>query len=574
VATHSGFAASLEDLSTPSERFGSTVAFAMPESLPHVTMLVDVDGELGQHVEVAVDDEVDQAFSGDVQLGLTSGIDFFERMHVVPRYFDFGNVLSAQVAAFEVFNGYRKTFITWVTFVPVDDSGTTVDDFPGVPVLVPPLGGYQMELEVSTTGEPVVDDEMEFVFDDGSTILVPVEIERIVLVVPRPELPFTEELAWLTDVQEAKDGSELRVSVRQYARQAFLYDYKLPELEDEDVDARMALEASTFDWQHRAFGLPVWFDEMFLTVEALAGASSVTVASTAFVDLRVGGLVALLVDRVSFDVQTVASFTSTTITFENPIVGAYPVGTSVLPVRTARASTRLDGERHPVNLEEQSSRFEVEDNAIDIASGAAFSSFNSKVLLDDPNALRRTSGFTYERGGLVVIDGKTGVVERTSSHDRSKRSSTKVFIAQGRQAVWELRQLLHLLRGQQVSFYLPRFRRDLRPTQNLVSGSAALTVSNIGYTRFIRQRQPLNVLRVTFTSGTVLMRTVLSSLEVDATEETLTLDSTWPSTFTPADVERIELVEKVRLSADRVRIEYGENGNSARCTAPVVAVFE
>jgi hypothetical protein len=566
VATFSGV---LVDYRLQAERFGATVAFAMPMALPHVTFAVEVDPTMGVHTPAVVDDEVEQAFSGEEQLSMTSGIDFFERMHVVPRFFSFGNVLSPQAGAFEVFNGYRKAYITWLTFVPVADSGTTISGFPGVPVLIPPLGGIQMVLQVSLEGEPIVDDEMEFVFDDGSTILVPVDIQRIVLFFPRPELPFVEELGFLTDVQEAKDGSELRPSPRRYPRQAFLYDYKIEEGEE-----RMAVEAAIFDWQHRPFGLPLWFDEMFLTVAISPGDLIINVVSTAFVDLRVGGLAVVLIDRTLFDVQTIVAITATTIEFENPIANVYPIGTSVFPVQIGRASDVIQGERHPVSLEEMSSRFDIEDNALDLSSGAAFSTFNSKVLLDDPNVVKGTSAQSYTRK-VVVIDGDTGQVERTSAWDRSKRGSMKTFFAQGRQAVWQLRQLMYLLRGRQISFYLARFRPDLVPTQNLLSASAALTISNIGYTRFIRQRQPLNVIRVAFTTGApALLRTVLGSVEVGANEETLTLNGTWPSTFTPAQVERIDFVEKVRIDDDRIRIQFQQNGNSARVTTPVVAVFE
>lgn len=568
MAIFSGFATS--DLALPAERVGFPVAFGMYVFPVHECRPTDVDGVLGGFVFVDVDDSVEAVVSGDVQLGLTSGIDFFERMHVVPRSFSFGQVLSAQQADIEVFNGYRKTFITWTAFVPVPDPGTDLLGFPGVPDMIAPLDGVQMQVDVSSIGAPLVDDEMEFVFSDGSTILVPVEISRIVLFFPRPELPFVEVLEWITDVQRASRGNEVRPSVRQYPRQEFEFDYIL----DEDPD-RMALEAAIFDWQSQAFGIPVWYDETFLSSAATAGASVLNVVSTAFMDYRVGGLVVVFQDRKAFDVQTVVSFTATTITLENPILNSYAAGVSVMPVRTARASGEsLEGERYPVTLAELSATWEIEDNIVDIASVAGFSSVNGKVLLDDPNALRGTSGEAYRRR-MYVLDGDTGVVERVAPEDRSRRASNKTFVARGRQAVWELRQLFHALRGRQVSFYLPRFRDDLVPVLNLVSGSAALDVSNIGYTQFVRARQPLNFIRIAFNNGApTLFRTISSSIAVDADRETLTLTATWPSTFTPAQVERIDFVEKVRLDSDRVRIEYDLGGFVARARVPVLVVLE
>ena len=135
--------------------------------------------------------------------------------------------------------------------------------------------------------------------------------------------------------------------------------------------------------------------------------------------------------------------------------------------------------------------------------------------------------------------------------------------------------MLHAIRGPQISFYVPTQRDDLVPIMNLNSGSAALDVANAGYAQFVRQRVPKASIRVTFNNGDPqLLRSVLTSVEVDATRETLTLNGTWPTTYTPAQVDRIEIVEKVRFDSDTIRIRHeGAGGQVSRIMAPLKTLF-
>ena len=219
-------------------------------------------------------------------------------------------------------------------------------------------------------------------------------------------------------------------------------------------------------------------------------------------------------------------------------------------------------------------QFRVDNNDISIASTAAFSSFNSKVLFDDFNAMRQVMTESFERQ-IIVLDGETGVTDQVSNWTRNRRGSFKTFVARGKQAVWETRQVMHSLRGKQISFYIPTFSDDLIPDTNLTSGSSTLNIQHVGYNQFVQERQPRNVIRVVFNNGdATLVRTVTSSSVISATREALTLDGTWPSTVTPADVERIEYVEKSRFDTDTITFVHTSGSSTTKVFASVKAVFE
>lgn len=495
--------------------------------------------------------------------------DWYEHIHVVARSYAFGNLLSNQSVAIEVFSAYRRAPHTWTAFVNNAGAGVELVGQPPLPTTLFALDGIQMTLDVSTVGDPFVDDTLDFFFD-VSTILVPITVQRIVLWGLRPELPFVETLGFATNIIRAKGGTERRQRKRKNPRQRWNYDY----LAEEGVE-KQRLENLLFDWQARTFGVPVWFDESELTVAASSGATSLTVDGTSFRDYRVGGLVCVFVDQLTFDVIEVDSIGATTIGLVSPLLNSYPIGTSVFPLRTCDARPMLEGGRWPVGLSKLGIEFEATDNELSIASTAAFATFNGKVLLDNGNSVlggqvRET--FSVE---VIRIDSETGVWVTGSPQSRHRRGHLLSLRAEGRQAIWEMRQLVHALGGRHVSFYIPRDSDDLALVANLTSGANTMTVTHVGYSQFVRQRTPRNVVRVSFVDGsTPLLRTVTGSSAPSSTTEQLVLNANWPSTFTPAQVSRVEYVEKVRMDDDDVRFEFRPETHLAHLVAPLLTVLE
>jgi hypothetical protein len=501
-----------------------------------------------------------------------SGFDFFESFHVIPRSFDFGNLLSAQSVPIEVYSAYRRDSHTWSTFLAVSPtSGLSLAGDPTLPSVVEPQFGHAMTLEVATVGDAFIDDTLDFTFST-MTIMVPIIVKRIVLWGIKPEMPYTEFLGFLTNVYNAISGKEKRESVRKNPRQGWGFDYIM----EEGVEAQ-TLENLLFDFQSRTFGIPVWHDGSALTAAAAAGATTVTVDSTAFRDYRVGGLVVIFTSLSTFDVLEIGAggITSTTLTFIAPTVNAYAAGVEVYPLRTCLTTKQISGARWPVGLRRKQIKFTATDNDADLADLSAFSSYKSKLFLDNGNSMLQGTVAAGHFQEFVTVDGEVGLIEQSSTWDRNKNKGQFTLRASGRQAVWEMRQLVHSLKGRWISFYIPSDSDDLTANANLVSGSNTIDVDNVGYTQFVRDRQPKGDIRITFVDGSPpLLREITGSTSPTTTTDTLTVDSNWPSTITPAEIARIEYVEKVRLDTDDVRLEFDASGHRARLVSPIVSLFE
>ena len=498
-------------------------------------------------------------------------VDFFENFHVVPRSFDFGNILSTQTSPLDVFSGYRRDERTWSSFTNNAGAGTELLGIPSLPTTMYPLEGYAMTLEVSTSGNPSVDDDLAFVFDfGGDTINVPIVLNRIVLFPVKPEVPYTERLQFLTDVMPKESGKEQRIKLRKNPRQ--LFDWRV-RIDDGTFD-KGRMDTLLFDWQSRTWGVPIWHEATELSVAATAGDLTINVGTTADADYRVDELVMIYTDGENFDVQTIDSFTATTITLKNAILNSYAVGADVAPLRTANMKKQVGASRFRSADQELIASFRILDNDSDLADVTGWDTYNSKILLDTCNVMRGQSLEESYLRDIIVMDGSVGLTSQDSPWDNGKRSTTLTLRANSRAEVWNLRQLMHHLGGRQVSFYVPTFGQDLISTTALATASQDLVITNVGYTQFVRERQPRNHIWVRLVDGTVLTREITGAVETSSTLETLTIDSPWGQDIALADIDRISYLEEVRFNSDTISIEYARGERQVYLSAPIISTFD
>lgn len=511
-------------------------------------------------------------YAGALGDSSTPGLDFYEFFHVLPRSIDAGNVLSTTLIDVEVFSAFRDSIQVWTDFDNNAGDGVAFVTPPVLPLSFNPMAGVLLQLEITLNGPAVVDETLDYTFTDTGLISIPITLQRVILFPVRPELPYEETLEWLTDVLVKVDGTEQRVAVRKNPRQLLGWDVLV-----EDGAERSILENILFDWQARQFGLPMWHESTSLTGAVTGGSTTViSVGSTANADFRDGGLVIIYESQTKYDVLNLVSHTATTITVENPPSNSYSPTldlVEVAPLRLGILAADPRGQRYRTGAQRLITRFRVKDNDVDLADASAYATFNGKVLFDDPNFVDGTMPEDYEQV-IVTLDNGSGVTEEYARRDRNRRGSEKRFVVGTRAALWQVRRLLHFLRGRQVSFYLPTFSSDIIPTGTMTSGASTLAVRNFGYTNFVRARQPKNVIRVVPVSGAAFLRTITGSTAPDATTENLTISGTWPVTLTPSQILRIEFVEKVRMDSDAIRISHRRGGSAKDITVPVRAVLE
>lgn len=519
----------------------------------------------------------------------TIGLDWFEAIHILPREkVEFGNIIAQVDEDYEIFSAYRDSDHTITT---ITNNAAPGVELPGVaaPELIKPLRSLlngtstfnhqlttglgtlvQTVVRATREGLPKFDSNIVFSVTSNDVELL-VSGSRIVLIPQEYEAPVKETLSFLTDIIDALDGKEQRLALRSNPRQLFDVLYLL------DENARQRMQVQLMDWMDNSFGFPLQHEVLKLTAAHSAATTTYSVSGADDVDLRIEGLAVVITDANTFDVISITALTDTLITADDPSINAYPVGTSIMPLRVAVIQGAVPGKMLKNNLQEFRIRFEVTDNDTGALAGSTtpgfWSIYNSRVLFDDSNVVTGMMSERYVRR-IFRIDNKTGVITQSSPWEKYKRSHQKGFVAHSRAEIKELRQVLIGLNGKQKSFYIPTFIKDVDVKASLGIGTSTMDITKIGYVRFAQDREPKTIMRITFNNGDPqLVRIVQSSAEIDTTTERLTLDTTWPSTVAASEVDRVEFYELVRFDTDEFLLSYPRIG-LAELVASVKAVFD
>lgn len=565
MATSNGYAAPSLTFLTEQGVDQDSLANVVPSKTTDILDLAYVQAVTSIDTTPTLDDPSVETIDGFV--GPSMGEYWFNRVHIIPKAMNFGNILGSISNTVEVYNAHLSSSKQITAVNNNAGAGLTLPGLPAMPITLDPQKGRTFTILVTTNGVPSFDTTVDFVTTDG-TLFLGVSGSRVIIFPFRPELPVNERLEFLTDIMEKMDGSEQRVACRTLPRIFFDLD-----VFREYGDEYERLEMLLYGWQHRVFGLPMWHEPSFTTSAVAAGATVIPLNSTANGSLKVGGLAMLYTDETTYTALQVASMTSNSITFSSPIDRDYAAGTEVYPLRTALCGGAGRGARRKLGAANVKLSFQCTDNAPDLASTSGWSTYSSKVLLDGPNAVDGDLSEVFERR-LIIVDGGTGVVEQDSPWAAFRRSSAKTFQVHSRAALWQVRQLLYALRGQQVSFWLPTFNKALTVAQTLNSGTNTMVVNSVGYARFVAAGIGRNVVRIKFTDGTSLVRGVTSAAELSGGLETLTLDANWPTTRAPEAVSQVDFFEKVRWASDSITITHSSSLGDARITGPVKQVLE
>lgn len=528
-------------------------------------VVIPVTGPQGGPVSAGTPQTFPTTFAGAVQM--SPGDCYFERMIVLPRRIDAGIILSTQVFALTLFNTFRDDDRTFVNFVNNTGVGTAITDLPALPAIIERLDALALTYQITIDGPPAINGTLDFVFDveDGQ---IPVTATRSVLFPFEPEIPMTEILGFRTDVLSKRSGKEQRIALRKTPRQMFEMLVRIDEFD------RQNMEAILFDSHERAFGLPMWHEARVLKADIAINDTSATVNTTAFADFRVGELAIVLNDPDDFEALEISAINPTSIDFTTPFQKAFQAGIRVMPVRIALLSPTARARRFRVDLKDQNLEFTVLDNDVDLADSSAFSTLFGKVFFDDANRVTDTMSESV-RKPMTIIDNRVGAPEHLTDQPIERRSSTKGFVSKNSEELFQIRQVLHFLKGRAISFFIPTFFPELQVlAPGILSGSVNLDINNFGYTKFIQSRQPRNVIRVTLNDGTEIIRTVLSSNELSEDVDRLTVNTVWGVDAGASEIAQVDFIEKSRFNDDRIRIRHLEGNGTAEVVTPIVTVLE
>jgi len=494
---------------------------------------------------------------------------WYEKIHLLPRLVqELGNIVSQQSFDVELYNAHRTDDIVITSVTNNLDSGVSIIGVPATPFTINSQRSMSAQCIINTTGGFTIDSSYTFHAEDGTDYTFYITGSRIVLFPIRPEAPLREHLIFDTKILEAVDGTEQRIANRKTPRSMFEMTIK---------ESRKRMEMLLFDRQSKVVATPAWHEPSYLTSDVTAGDLTINVNTTDYANFYVGGYAIIYKDEFTYDALLIDSMTSTSLTFDSASANNYASSNKkihVMPLMVAYFNHEVSAAKNVYNQQTFSIRLTVDATDNDIADASGWSTYDGKVFLDDPNMVDGNVLAEVLERKVLVLDNITGTFDEHSQWDKVKRRSFKGFKTNTREELWKLRKLLHYLKGQQVSFFIPTFSKDLIPNQTLLNTSSVFTMDSIGYTVNAYQRAPKDYFRMHLKDGTILTRTIVGSAEISASEEQLTVDSPWPYDIDPEDIERVEFLEKVRINVDDIVITHYNALGQSKCFVPTKEVFD
>jgi hypothetical protein len=115
-------------------------------------------------------------------------------------------------------------------------------------------------------------------------------------------------------------------------------------------------------------------------------------------------------------------------------------------------------------------------------------------------------------------------------------------------------------KGKLVPIWVPSYEDDLFFTEQLDAGIQQVKISNIGYTKFLKDRFNHRDIKVSMKDGAFYTFRITDSEILSDNEELLYLDQQSPADINPDDVKSISFLRVMRLDTDALEIDYLTNG--------------
>ncbi|RPJ39007.1 MAG: hypothetical protein EHM35_03280 [Planctomycetaceae bacterium] len=371
----------------------------------------------------------------------------------------------------------------------------------------------------------------------------------------RPETPLIEHLLFQTKIHRKLNGREQRLALRKCPRLQFEMKF---------TDRQSWMESYLYAQAMDAMAVPFWHEPACVTTAYTAGDNHVHVATTAQSQFKAGQWACLVRVDGTADVVEVASVAADQITFNTGAPHSYPVGSEVFPVSRCWAESISVTKRLRASEYDMKLFVEPVDNDLGITPYR-----DGELSITDVNygdGLTETWNRDFYR-----VDGGYGLISQTVILPHADKGSKLGFRTRSRAELWALRLMFYRLHGRAIAFNLASFSEDLIPNSALTAFSTALNVERCGFTEYVQGTRAS--IRVVLNDGTVLPRTIESSLIVSQATERLTVDAVWPYTIQAADVRRIEYLDLVRLDTDDIVIRHQNALGWASCEVPVVHVY-
>lgn len=383
--------------------------------------------------------------------------------------------------------------------------------------------------------------------------------------------PVLERISYLTNVIETHDGTEQRIRLRRNPRRSYQYYIWTA---TNDIPSEQSRLQAIYNQQLRySLGndwfIPIWTDYQILPADYSSGVSTITIPTT-YLDYRIGGKVIIIRNFQTYEIKTIDTFNSSSITFTTATAFAWKKGDIVAPIREAwPAQESFSGIKvsYHMQMADQFWDIKVEDSA----PSGRISNITPTVKHNGYEVLLKKSHYpddlnfeTFNQ--LRRLDNQTGVFKNDPRHFiyssdgvsrylRGRNRFEYKFLSTSRQDYAEYLGFLERCKGRLLAFYYPNWNNELNITSSGSSGTTSITVLFCGLSNYPANLNPAILFKTV--SGTYITKNVTGTPvnNGDGTE-TFTISTGLGISWTSATFEFVCFMNLVRLDQDMIEIQH------------------
>lgn len=481
------------------------------------------------------------------------GDDFYNRIHLIPRSLELGNLVGDQQRTLTVWNAFL-TSQPLTDFELVNGEGINVTAPVTVPHSIRPLRMLDYVLDITSSGPPIIDATATWTIN-GGIYEIPITGRRIVLFAfpPNWSSPVEETLEHLTVLDTSYTGKEQITEIRKEPRRLLQYNFRI------HARASNVFDNMMFGWTARLFCVPLWQEKTKLANAISAGATSLDIDTTART-FQTGSLAVIFAAFDSYEIVEIASATSSSVTLARGTDNAWPAGTRVYPAALAASDPEVATSRQSDTHIDGLIRFTVDPA----------DSFPRMDQVAAPQTYRSYELYTKTTNWIAPLN--TSISSRQTFIDngdgifRIVRRAPFPLIQRGfrwllrtRQDAELLRQFFARRRGRLKPVWIASGMRDFVLKKDATAVATIIEVENNQYADFVKMQAARRDIVIQLRNGTYIARRITGYAVNGENLIELTLDAAIGVDLTPSAVKKISYLGFYRLSSDSYTFTWHTN---------------
>lgn len=487
---------------------------------------------------------------------------FYNHIWILPSTMDLSGVPAGYSTTFVVWNSY---FVSrTLTAINLTGSGVTTSGYT-LPETFTALQTKTFTLSLLPNAPASISAVFAFIVtgvSENATLTVTGTLAVIYAYRHNWNSSYKEKISYLTTIIEAKNGYEQRIRMRKTPRRFYQVDSLLADSTDFQRNARIsALHSNQIKYAHGKSWLVFIDADIFSNNTNLTtGATTIPVDDTRYLDIVDGGYLAFYRKFDDFEIVTIDSYTQTSITLVSPLVGTWPKGSKLIPVKNAFFfESDINSNYLVKNIKASQTNW-----LLDVVKGGMTNRVTSytptytyrgaDVYIPDIDESENQSLEAFS--DLRTFDSNTGIFANDSRYSFSRERFTLTLLLKDKETISRFYGFLDYRAGRLNPMWVPTDANDIQILNSGTSGSQVLKIRDIGYSTYIKQDASKRDIALFLNNGTILFRRINGSVNNGDGTEDISVDSGLGITWDSTTFKYVSFLRFCRFDSDDIEVEF------------------